>query len=162
MTLSLSRGVNPSDLLVSNNKSICRPDVVAGNLRFVMVFLPNDRGIAPGVCGVGSGYQQPLQLDQRCQINAWRANGHSSANNGIEHPISNGHDNAGRPQDLKKSARRSLLHPPYADFAAKIRVPPVMDFQVLPDMGRMNGQWRWDENRGSSPVPNVAPTGRRP
>jgi len=126
-----------------------------------MVFLPNDRGIAPGVCGVGSGDQQPLQLDQRCQIDAWRANGHSSANNGIEHPISNGHDNAGRPQDLKKSARRSLLHPPYADFAAKIRVPPVMDFQLLPDMGRMNGQWLLAASHGCSPAPIVAASGPR-
>ena len=142
MTLSLSRDVNPSDLPVSNDKFICRPDVVAGNLRCVISFLPNDRGIAPGVCGVGSGYQQPFQLDQRCQIDAWPPHAHSSANHGIEHPVGDGNDDTGRPQNLKKSARRSLLHAPDANFGAKIRVPPVMHFQLLPDMGRMNGQWR--------------------
>ena len=84
-------------------------------------------------------YQQPLQLDERREIDARRAHGHSSANDGIEHPISNRNDHAGRSQDLKKSTRRSLLHPPYADFAAKIGMPPVMDFQLLPDMGRING-----------------------
>jgi hypothetical protein len=67
-----------------------------------MVFLPNDRGIAPGVCGAGSDYQPPLQLDQRRQIDAWRTHGHGNANNGIEHPIRNGNDNAGGPHDLKK------------------------------------------------------------
>jgi hypothetical protein len=140
--LSLSGEAKPSDLMVSNNKFICRADVVAGNLRCVMAFLPYDRGIAQGVCGVGSGYQQPLQLGQRRQIDVWRARGHSSANNGIEHPVSNRNDDASGPQDPKKSAVRSLLHTPYADFAAKIRVPAIVYFQLLPDMGRMNGQWR--------------------
>ena len=84
-------------------------------------------------------YQQPLQLDERRDVNARRAHGHSSANDRIEHPISDRNHHAGRSQNLKKSTRRSLLHTPYADFAAKIGVPPVMDFQLLPDMGRMNG-----------------------
>ena len=43
------------------------------------------------------------------------------------------------PWMLKKSARRSLLHAPDDDLAAKIGMPAVMDFQLLPDMGRMNG-----------------------
>jgi hypothetical protein len=73
--------------------------------------------------------------------NCYSAHGHCNANNGIEHPDSNGNDNAGRPHDLKKLARRLLFHAPYADFVAKIRGPPVMNFQLLPDMGRMNGQW---------------------
>jgi len=140
--LSLSREVNPSDLLVSNDKFICRTDVVAGNLRWVMAFLPDDCGITSGVCGVGLGYQQPPQLNQRRQIDAWRPRGQSSASNGIEHPIGNGNHDAGRPQNLKESAVRSLLHEPNADFVAKIRVPPVVDLQLLPDMGAMNGQWQ--------------------
>ena len=28
------------------------------------------------------------------------------------------------------------------DLAAEIGMPAVVDFQFLPDMGRMNGQWR--------------------
>jgi hypothetical protein len=82
---------------VSNSKFICRINVAAGNLRRVIAFLPNDRGIARGVCGVGSAYQQPLQLGQRRQIDARRAHGHSSANNEIEHPIGNGNDDTDRP-----------------------------------------------------------------
>ncbi len=46
------------------------------------------------------------------------------------------------------NARDSLRHvpheTPHADFVAKIRVPPVMHFQPLPDMGGMNGQWAPD------------------
>jgi hypothetical protein len=72
--------------LVSNNRFICRPENLAGNLRQVMVILPNDSNVALGVCDSGCVYQQPLQLDQRRQIDAWRAHGHSSTNRGIEHP----------------------------------------------------------------------------
>ena len=64
------------------------------------------------------------------------------ANHRIEHPTGDGYDNAGRPLHLKKLARRSLLHAPHHDLVAEIWVIPVMDFQLLPDMGRMNGQWR--------------------
>ena len=43
------------------------------------------------------------------------------------------------PLHHKKLAGRSLLHAPHQDLAAEIWMPPVMDFQFLPDMGRMNG-----------------------
>ena len=33
---------------------------------------------------------------------------------------------------------------------------PVVDFQFLPDMGRMNGQWPWAESRGCSVGPIAA------
>jgi hypothetical protein len=139
MILSRSSEASPSNLLVSNSKFNCRLEVVAGNLRCVIVFLPNDRGIAPGVCGIGRHYQQSLQLDERRQIDVRRADGHSSANHRIEHPTGDRNHDAGRYLNFKKQTRRSLLHAPYGDFATKIGVPPIMDFQLLPDMGRMNG-----------------------
>jgi hypothetical protein len=65
--------------------------------------------------------------------NCYSAHGHCNANNGIEHPDSNGNDNAGRPHDLKKLARRLLLHAPYADFVAKI---PGATGNGLPTLAR--------------------------
>jgi YD repeat-containing protein len=39
----------------------------------------------------------------------------------------------------QKSTRRSLRYAPDNDLAAKIGMPAVLNFQLLPDMGRMNG-----------------------
>jgi hypothetical protein len=32
-----------------------------------------------------------------------------------------------------------LLHPPHHNLALEIGMPRILDFQLLPDMGRMNG-----------------------
>jgi hypothetical protein len=104
-----------------------------------MVILPKDSGIAPGVCGVAGAHQQPLQFEKCREIHARRALGHRSANDGIKHPVSDGNNHARRTQDAQKSTRRSLRYAPDNDLAAKIGMPAVMDFQLPPDMGRMNG-----------------------
>ena len=91
------------------------------------------------MCGVGGALHQPLQFNQCREIHARRALGHRGANDGIKHPISNGNNHARRTQDAEKSTRRSLCYAPDDDLAAKIGMPAVMDFQLLPDTGRMNG-----------------------
>ena len=140
MILSRSGETNPSSLLLSNNKFICRLGTAAGNLRDFIAFLRNDCDIAPGVCGVGRPYQQPFQLDECGQVDARRADYHLGANHGIEHPTCDRYHDAGRPLHPKKLARRSLLHATHQNLAAEIWMIPVVDFQLLPDMGRMNGQ----------------------
>jgi len=40
---------------------------------------------------------------------------------------------------LKKLARRSLLDATHQNLATEIGMIPVEDFQLLTDMGRMNG-----------------------
>jgi hypothetical protein len=84
-------------------------------------------------------HEQPLQIDERRQIDLRRAYGLSGANHRIEHPTGDRNHHARRTLHLKEKARRSLLHSPNANLAAKIRMPPVMDFQLITDMGRMNG-----------------------
>ncbi|WP_208722858.1 hypothetical protein, partial [Rhizobium vallis] len=51
---------------------------------------------------------------------------------------------------LEKLARCSMLYPPNVDLAAKIRMPTIINFQFLTDMGRMNGQWPLEDATGSS------------
>jgi len=104
-----------------------------------MVILPNDSGIAPGVCGVGGAHQQPLQFNKCREIYARRALGHRGANDGIKHPVGIGNNHARRTHDVQKSTCRSLRYAPDNDLAAKIGMPAVLNFQLLPDMGRMNG-----------------------
>lgn len=103
------------------------------------MILPNDSGIAPGVCRLGRAHQQPFQFDKCRKIHARLARGHRGANNGIKHPVSNGNNYARRTHDGQKSTRRSLRYAPDNDLATKIGMPTVADFQLLPNMGRMNG-----------------------
>jgi hypothetical protein len=68
----------------------------------------------------------------------------------------------------RHSARRQLHvhditgHPPLAlntTHALPIqRMPPIMDYDFLPDMGRMTARLPSEENHGSSLAPSVAPT----
>ena len=104
-----------------------------------MVILLNNSGIAPGVCGVDGAYQQPLQFNKRREIHPRRAHGHPGANDGIEHPVCNGNDHARRTHNAQKSTRCSQRYAPDDNLAAKIGMPAVMNFQLLPDMGRING-----------------------
>jgi len=52
------------------------------------------------VCGVRRTNQQPLQLNERGQIDARRANGHPGANHWIEHPAGHRDHDAGWPLHL--------------------------------------------------------------
>jgi hypothetical protein len=102
-----------------------------------MVILPNDSGIAPGVCGVGGAHQQPLQFNKRRKIHARRALGHRGATTGSS--IQSAMVTTTPAHDVQKSPRRSLRYAPDDGLAAKIGMPAVLNFQLLPDMGRMNG-----------------------
>jgi hypothetical protein len=117
--------------------------------------------IAPGVCADGGGHQQLLQVDQRHQIDLRRTHGHAGAHHWINHPRGYRDDHTPRPLDLQEPARRSLFHPTHADLAAEVGVPSVMDFQLIADMGRMNGQRLAEEKHGCSSVPIAAASGRR-
>jgi hypothetical protein len=108
-------------------------------LRCFIAFLPNYSVIASGVCGVGSAHQQSVQLDERRQFDARSTHDHPTANHRIEHPTSDRNHQAGRSQYSKKLTRRSLFHAPNVDLEAIIGMPSIMDFQLLADMGRMNG-----------------------
>jgi hypothetical protein len=139
MTLFRSRLPNPSSLLSSNNRFICRPGTAVSNLRDAIAFLPNDSKITLGVCEIGYAHQQAPELDKRCQIDARHADRHLGTNHGIEHPTRDRYDDAQWPPHLKELTSRSLFDATHQNLPAEIRVTPVTDFQLLPDMGRMNG-----------------------
>lgn len=64
---------------------------------------------------------------------------HAGANNRINYPPGDRHDDVCRAQDLEKLACRPLLNAPNANLVTKIGMPAVMNLQFLTDMGRMNG-----------------------
>jgi hypothetical protein len=125
--------------LLSNNRLICRLAVTAGKSRSFIAVLLNESIVARRVSGHGNPDQHLLQFQQRRQINARRAHHHLRARDRIEHPASDRDDDACQSLYLHKLAGRSLLHAPNKNLAPKTGVPGVMDFQLLTDMGRMNG-----------------------
>lgn len=99
---------------------------------------------------MGRSFQLSLQLNQRCHIDARRADGHPGANLTIQHPVDHRDNDTGRPLYLEKLACCSMLNATNQNHQAEIGVIPVMDLQLLPDMGRMNGEWLLEENHGCS------------
>jgi hypothetical protein len=139
MILSRSAAPSPSSLVLSNIRVSCRVGSTTEALGDCIAFLRNDRNIAPASCGIDRTNQQSLQLDERREIDARATKSHAGADDGIEHPPWHRDYDAVGPKHFQILPRCSLLHPTHSNLAAKIRVPPVMDFQLLPDMGRMNG-----------------------
>jgi hypothetical protein len=79
-----------------------------------------------------------LQFQQRRQIDAWRAHHHLRTRDRVEHPAGYG-DGDARSLHLQKLAGCSLLYASNKNLAPETGMPRVMDFQLLTDMGRMNG-----------------------
>jgi len=108
-------------------------------LRCVIAFLPSDSQFAPEVCGLGGRRDQFTDFNQCRHIDLRRTHGHAGANNRINHPPGDHHDDACRTQNLKKLACRPLLNAPNANLLAKIGMPAIMNLQIRSNMGRMNG-----------------------
>ena len=88
-----------------------------------------------------AGSDQNLrQFYQRGHVNAWRTDCHLSARDGIEHPAGHEQKNAVRIPHVYELAVRSSRYVVNNNFTSKTRMPRIMDFQLLPDMGRMNGR----------------------
>ena len=52
---------------------------------------------------------------------------------------------------MNNDATRSLLAIEPPNRAAMQRMPSVVDDDFLPDMGRMFGDWHWEDRTGCSP-----------
>lgn len=84
-----------------------------------------------------------MQIRQRVNIRAGRADLHASAGDGIEHPVRQHNDNARRRLDVNDPAASALLTVVLSNAAPIKRMPAIMDLDFRSDMGRMNGRWRW-------------------
>ena len=75
---------------------------------------------------------------------------HSRARGFIQHPASNRQHDAGAHLDVDDLARSAALAVLPAQPSAVQGVPTVEDLNFLPDMGRMNTNWLWEERTGCS------------
>ena len=96
--------------------------------------------LAREVSVLAGSAQNLRQFYQRSHVNARRTDCHLCARDGIEHPAGHEQKNAVRIPDLYELAVRSSRYVMDNDLASKTRMPRIMDFQILSDMGRMDGR----------------------
>jgi hypothetical protein len=82
-----------------------------------------------------------VQIDQSGKGNARRTKYHPCAGSRIQHPGRHGNHLAWRDLDVNYVTRSALLAVMPTNATPKQRMPPVMDLDFPPDMGRMFGRW---------------------
>jgi hypothetical protein len=113
------------------------PGADLGDLR--ILHLPGDSRIAGGVSPEATVGEESSQSAQRRDIDARRTNFlHAGAGGGIEHPVRQHDDHAGRRLNVNDAATGALLAVLLADPSPVQRMPTVVDLDFRPAMGRMN------------------------
>ena len=83
--------------------------------------------------------QKVVEILQRRQGYARRADLHADAGRCVEHPCGHHRHDAGQHLDVDEPARLTVVGALDPDATAEQRMPAIMDDSVLPDMGRMDG-----------------------
>ncbi len=93
-----------------------------------------------------------MQINQRGDLGARRADLHAGAGGRIQHPGRQNNDHAGRRLNVNNPATGTLLTVLLSNMAPIQRMPAVMHPDLLPDMGRMNRRLPSGVATGSSPA----------
>jgi hypothetical protein len=120
-----------------------------GNRTFDVTFcalgiwlLLDDVGIAIGASPKSTFKEQSVQIPQGARRNARRSEFHAGADTGVKHPSRQYRYDAWCDLDMDNTAANPLLAVLRAQTAPVKRVPTIVNFKFLPDMGRMTGQSR--------------------
>jgi hypothetical protein len=124
-----------------------------------MINLLGGRGFIGARSPESEGLQQPIKVGQASGVDRRSTKRHRRANDRIKHPGSK-HDRHTwfRLNDCDISSR-SPFSVKLPNFAAMQRVPAVMDFYILADMGRMAPQLLWAVKITSFVAPTPADSG---
>jgi hypothetical protein len=106
---------------------------------FVMALLLDDARIARRFSPKTKHDQQLVQVSKRVCCHARRSDLHPDAGNRIQHPRRQDCDYTRQHLDMNKAAGLAPLAALPPDTLAVKRVPTVINFNFLSDMGRMNG-----------------------
>jgi hypothetical protein len=90
-----------------------------------------------------------MQFAQRCYGNPRVTEFHPRAHDRIKHPARYYPDYTSTRFNMDHAVATSLFNVSNLDSPPIQWVPTIMDFHVLPDMGRMNGQCALEEKTGS-------------
>ena len=79
-----------------------------------------------------------MQFPEGVHRDARSAEGHSSTDTGVDHPVWQYHYCAGRHLDVDSPAARTLFNVLHPQSSAVERVPTIVNINFLADMGRMD------------------------
>ena len=112
----------------------------AGAGRFRILLPLDDSVIVPEASSETALDEQMMKIEQRRYRYTRRVDScHTGAGDRVQHPCGDCRDYAGHCLNVNNLAGGALFGVVSADVASMERMPPVMDFDFLPDMGRMNG-----------------------
>jgi hypothetical protein len=112
----------------------------AGAGRFRILFSLDGSVIVPGASPETALAEQMMKLEQRRYCHTRRVDRcHTGAGDRIQHPCGDCRDLAGHCLNVNNLPGGALFAVVSPDPAPIERVPPVMNSNFLPDMGRMNG-----------------------
>lgn len=94
--------------------------------------------------------QQAVQFTERLHRHAWGTEGHCSADGSVQHPPSDRQDDAVPDLHVNHLSSGAALAVHAPQSSAVQGVPTIEDLDFLPDMGRMNRNWRWGGRTGCS------------
>jgi hypothetical protein len=115
------------------------------------------RDLADGVMNTGQASpiavfnQQAVKFGEGRLRHAWWTLGEGRAGSRVQHPASDRDDDAVTDLYVHEFTGGAALAVHTTQPSAVQRVPPIEDFNFLPDMGRMNRNWRWGDRTGCSP-----------
>ena len=102
-----------------------------------------------------------MQFPESVRRDVRSAEGHSSTNTGVNHPVWQYRYGAGCDLDMDNPAARALFTVLHPQSSAVKWVPTIVNIDFLLDMGRMAARWRSAEGTGPSSVATPAAK-RRP
>ncbi|KFX63950.1 hypothetical protein KBK24_0119920 [Burkholderia sp. K24] len=113
------------------------------------------------MCSQAPVNQQPVEFTKHRNCDAWLAQRHGRTHDAIQHPRRHHPHYAWTGLDVHHATATSLLDVSYLDATPIQGMPTVMDFNFLPDMGRMIANLLSVEKTSCTSVPtaaaNVAP-----
>jgi len=118
----------------------CRGGAGAGVGGLLILLLLNDGRTVLGASPETASDEQLMQLDQARDRHPRRPEPHPGADGRIEHPCRHHDDHARRHLDMNDVTAGPPLGRLTSNTPAMERVPAVMNFDVLPDMGRMTAR----------------------
>jgi hypothetical protein len=112
--------------------------VGAGRFRILLPL--DDKVIVPGASCETALDEQMMKLEQRRYCHTRRADRcHTGAGDRVQHPCGDCSGHAAHCLNVNNLPGGALFAVVSSDPVPIERVPPVMNFNLLPDMGRMNG-----------------------
>jgi hypothetical protein len=151
--MPMFRSLTESNMMLSWRGITAGARIVGSGFgELLILLLHGDSKITKGASPETAFNEEMIQLDQRLDCDARRADLHAGAGGRIQHPGRQNNDYTGRRLNVNNPATGTLLTVLLSNTAPIQWMPAVMDLDLLPDMGRMNRRLPSVVATGSSPA----------